>query len=224
MTWLQRYRIRHYLRNTIWIYPLIALVSALLLIRLLHWYEQEMGWSSNFHPDTWRAVLGTLAGAMFTFIVFVCSSLLLVVQLASAQLSPRVVGLLFRDRVTKLTLSMFVFTFTFAISALVRVGSSVPRITAEIAAYSSAVCLGLFLFLIDRVSKMLRPSGALRSVAVPALAVIQSVYARRISAPHDTASGPPEAPRPEPIRTIVSRKAGVILAFDVRGLVGLAAR
>src|SRR5690242_4591909 len=119
VTWLQRYRIRHYLRNSIWVFPIFATVAAGILVRLLHWLEQEMGWQGNYHPDTIRAVLGSLAGAMFTFIVFVCSSLLLVVQLASSQLTPRIIGTLFRDTLTKLTLSMFVFTFAFAMSALV---------------------------------------------------------------------------------------------------------
>src|SRR5262245_27901717 len=126
MNWLQRYRIRHYLRNSIWVMPVCALLAAVVLVRLLHWLEVAMQWESTLNADTMRTVLGNLAGSMFTFIVFVCSSLLLVVQLASAQLSPRIIGVLLRDSITKLTLSMFVFTFAFATSALIRIGSSVP--------------------------------------------------------------------------------------------------
>src|SRR6516162_1316033 len=133
MSWLQRYRVRHYLRNSIWIMPLFAVLAAVILVRLLHRLELTMGWVAPIDPDTMRTVLGTLAGSMFTFIVFVCSSLLLVVQLASAQLTPRIIGLLFGDTVTKLALSLFVFTFAFAISALVRIGSTVPLLTADIA-------------------------------------------------------------------------------------------
>src|SRR5262245_8892544 len=118
MTWLQRYRVRHYVQHSIWIFPVVALVAAMILVRLLHRFEQEMGWVSGFHPDTMRAVLGSLAGAMFTFIVFVCSSLLLVLQLASAQLTPRIIAVLFNKPITKITLSMFVFTFAFAMGAL----------------------------------------------------------------------------------------------------------
>src|SRR5688500_311548 len=104
MTWLQRYRVRHYLRSSVWVLPVIAIVAAMLFVRLLHWLDSAMGWQSGFDADTMRTVLGTLAGAMFTFIVFVCSSLLLVVQLASAQLTPRMIGVLFSDSLTKLTL------------------------------------------------------------------------------------------------------------------------
>jgi uncharacterized membrane protein len=224
MTWLQRYRVRHYVLNSLWIPAVIALAAAVTLVRLLHWLEGVMGWESGFDPDTMRTVLATLAGAMFTFIVFVCSSLLLVVQLASAQLSPRIIGVLFRDPITKLTLAVFVFNFAFAISALVRVGTSVPLLTAEIAAYSSAACLGLFLFLIDHIGKLLRPSGALKSVASQAHRIIDSVYPRRLK---EAGAASPEtamlAANGE-ARKVPSLTAGVVLAFDVQGLVALGTR
>jgi uncharacterized membrane protein len=224
MSWLQRYRVRHYVRNSIWILPVVAMVTAVILVRLLHWFEAEMGWEGGFHPDTMRAVLGNLAGAMFTFIVFICSSLLLVVQLASAQLTPRMIGVLLRDPVTKLTLSTFVFTFVFAISALIRIGSTVPLLTAQIAAYSSAACLGLFLFLIDRVGKLLRPSGALQSVASQAHQVIDSVYPRRLSEFPGKSPESADLLGKMPAHTVRSPKNGVVLAFDVKGLVMLGAR
>jgi uncharacterized membrane protein len=224
MTWLQRYRFRHYVRNSIWVIPVFALIAGVALVRPLHWLEQGMGWESGINPDTMRAVLGTLAGAMFTFIVFVCSSLLLVVQLASAQLSPRVIGVLFRDTITKMTLAMFVFTFAFCISALIRIGNTVPLLTAEIAAYSSAACLGLFLFLIDHVGKMLRPSGALGSVASQAHQVIDSVYPRSLKESTVTLPNSITVLAEGPARTIPSSKAGVVLAFDVQGLVALGTR
>ncbi|HVS37430.1 MAG TPA: DUF2254 domain-containing protein [Gemmataceae bacterium] len=224
MTWLQRYRIRHFLRNSLWFAPVVAMLAAVVLIRLLNWLETEMHWQGNHDPDSVRAVLGNLAGAMFTFIVFVCSSLLLVVQLASAQLTPRIIGVLFRERITKLTLSMFVFTFAFAISALIRIEDSVPLLTVEISVYCSAVCLGMFLYLIDRVSKMLRPSGALMAVTLQAHDVIDSVYPQRLgkapSAPSETSA----ALLDSPARTVVNLKPGVVLAFDVQGLMALAAR
>jgi uncharacterized membrane protein len=224
MTWLQRYRARHYVDNSIWILPVVAVLVAMVIVRLLHWLEEAMGWRADIQPDTMRAVLGSLAGAVFTLIVFIGSSLLLVVQLASAQLSPRIIGVLFREPVTKITLSMFVFTFTFSISALLRIGPSVPLLTAEVAAYSSAACLGLFLYLIDRVGKLLRPSGALRSVASQAHRVIENVYPRRLS---DSPARPPvtaDFPVKEPSQTVLSRRVGVVLAFDLRGLVALAER
>ena len=225
MTWLQRYRVRHYLRNSIWVLPVFAMAAAVIFVRALHWLDETMGWESHFQPDTMRAVLGMLAGSMFTFIVFVCSSLLLVVQLASAQLSPRIIGILFKDTVTKVTLALFVNMFTFAIAALIRIGATVPLLTAEVAVWSTAGCICVFLFLIDHVGKMLRPSGALLSVATQAHDVIESVYPRRLKGTHETFADTECAARPGEATTVIkSSKDGVVLAFDVQGLVTLAVR
>ena len=170
-------------------------------------------------------MLGTLAGAMFTFIVFVCSSLLLVVQLASAQLTPRIIAVLFKDTVTKVTLTVFVFMFTFAIASLLRIGDTVPFLTAEIAVWSTAGCICVFLYLIDHVGKMLRPSGALLSVATQAHKVIESVYPRRLKGTHETFADSESAARPgEWTSTVKSSKVGVVLAFDMQGLIVLAVR
>ena len=73
MTWLQRYRLRHYLRNSIWVGPVVTMVVAIFAVHTFHAIEQAMGWQANVNPETARGVLGALAGAMFTFIVFVWS-------------------------------------------------------------------------------------------------------------------------------------------------------
>lgn len=66
MTWLQRYRVQLYVGNSMWIFPLLAMVAAFVLVRLLHAIEEEMGWEGSITPDTARAVLGTMAASMFT--------------------------------------------------------------------------------------------------------------------------------------------------------------
>jgi uncharacterized membrane protein len=224
MTWLQRYRARHYLRNSIWIWPVVSMAAALFAVRVVHWIDVALALEANLSADNARTVLGTLAGAMFTFIIFICSSLLLVVQLASAQLTPRVIGTMFRDTVTKLTLSVFVFTFAFALSALVRIGNTVPLLITQVAAYSCVASIGMFLYLIDHVGKMLRPNGVFRSVASEGHQVIELVYPRRMSDPAETVQVPALALDQGPARTVISLESGVVLAFDVQGLVAFAAR
>src|SRR5262245_59880085 len=104
MTWLQRYRIRHYVGNSICIPPVLSTLAAIVAVRLLHWLEENQGWKSLIDPGTATAVLGTLASSLFTTVVFVCSALLVAVQLASAALTPRIIGIVFRDPVTKFCL------------------------------------------------------------------------------------------------------------------------
>jgi uncharacterized membrane protein len=223
MTWLQRYQVRHYTGNAIWIFPVLAMLAALGGVHVLDGIEPWLGWEPGTHLDTARSVLGALSSAMFTFIVFVCSALLVAFQLASAQLTPRIIALVLREPVTKLGLSMFVFTFTFTLAALVRIKNSVPMLTAYLAAYSCLVSLAIFLYLIDRVCRLLRPSGAVLGVALVGRAVIENVYPQRIGEAKP-------APREQSVvahgkaLTIPSHKDGVVLAFDPEGLVSLARR
>ena len=70
MTWLQRYRIRHYVGDSIWVPPVLSILAAIGSVRLLHWIETDMGWESPIDADTARAVLGTMASALFGALVY----------------------------------------------------------------------------------------------------------------------------------------------------------
>ncbi|MGO9114620.1 MAG: DUF2254 domain-containing protein [Thermoguttaceae bacterium] len=224
MSWLQRYRIRHYFANSIWLMPVLSIVLALAAVPLLHRLDQSLDWESGINPETVRTVLEMMASSMFTFIVFVCSALLIAVQLASTQLTPRIIAIVFRDPVTKISLTIFVFTFTFSQAVLVRINSEVPTLSASLAAYSCIACLGVFLFLIDHVGKWLRPSGALRAVALIGRKVIESVYPKRLGELPERTQQTTAILDSKLTRTIPSRRSGVVLATDIRGLVSLASR
>jgi uncharacterized membrane protein len=222
MTWIHRYQTRYYLRNSIWILPTLGMLAALGAAPVLHRVELAMGWESRISPDAARAVLGTLAPSMFTFIVFVSSALLVAVQLASAQLTPRIIAIVFRDPDMKYSLTIFVFSFTFSLGALVRIDDSVPLLTEKLAAYSCAASLVVFLYLIDHVGKALRPSGALRAVADLGRAVIESVYPRKLSQAANATRIWSAAAAGPPTLTVTSLRQGAVLAFDIEGLVAMA--
>jgi uncharacterized membrane protein len=224
MTWLQRYRVHHYVTNSIWILPVLSMVAAIAAVRFFRWVEVMTGWEPSSYADTAQAVLGTMASAMFTFIVFVSSALLVAVQLASSQLTPRIIALVFRDPITRISLVVFVFNFTFTLAVLARVTTTVPRLTAYVAAYGCLASLGVFLYLIDHVGKSLRPSGALWAVAWLGRQVIENVYPVRLAELSNTAPAPSPFVGGDPTSTIRNRNDGVVLAFDIRGLVALAER
>jgi uncharacterized membrane protein len=183
-----------------------------------------MGWESPVDVDTARAVLGTMASALFTTIVFICSSLLVAVQLASASLTPRIIGLVFRDPVTKFSLTLLTFTFTFSLAALLRIKTAVPLLTTHMAGYSCLVCLAVFFFLIDHLGKALRPSGALGAVAREGHRVIESVYPRHLAESPDGAAALEASPglKGKQTAAIACAQDGVVLAFDEAGLLSLA--
>jgi len=61
MTWHQRYHVRHYVRNSIWLLPVAGMAAGLLVVRTLHWLESAINWETSFLPEGVRAVLGALA-------------------------------------------------------------------------------------------------------------------------------------------------------------------
>jgi uncharacterized membrane protein len=166
-----------------------------------------------------------MAASLFTAIVFVCTALLVAVQLVSAALTPRIIAIVFRDPITKFALTLLVFVFTFSLSALIRITSTVPLLTTHVAAYSCVVCLAVFFFLIDHLGRALRPSGALRAVAWLGRRVIESVYPKRlVDLKAGTAPETAWVPDGEPTAIIYNPTDGVVLAFDERGLLNLARR
>src|SRR5262249_27359471 len=119
MSWVRRYQLHLYIRNAIWIFPALSVPLALLFARLLVRYEHSIGSQLNISAETGRVVMSTVAASMFSLLVLVCSAVLVTVQLASAQLTPRVITLVYRDRYRKFALAFFVFTFTFSVAVLV---------------------------------------------------------------------------------------------------------
>ena len=71
-----------------------------------------------------EALLGIIASSMLTFVGVVFTITLVALQLASAQLSPRVIRTFVRAGVTKLAFGLFLATFAYAIVVIVVEGAS----------------------------------------------------------------------------------------------------
>src|SRR4051812_12649154 len=117
MTWLQRYHLKRTIRSSLCLVPVLAIVVALGVAPLVRWLDRTTGWSwFNFTPEGARTVVGAFTSSMLTFVVFVLSSLLIVVQLASAQLTPRIISRVFVAPRLKWVLGGFTFAYTYTIA------------------------------------------------------------------------------------------------------------
>lgn len=223
MNWRQRYHFRLYVRNSLWILPAISIVIALVSVSLLTRYENAVGSHIDVSTDSMRAIMSTVAGSTFTLVVLVSSAVLLAVQLASAQLTPRIISMVYRNPYQRWAFALFVFTFTFSAGLLLRIEKATPLIASYVAAYGFLLDLALFILFIDNVGKMLRPSSAVAAIAKYGRAVIRSVYPllltedTKTQAPFRTNNG-------EQPRTVWSTIDGAVLAFDQKGLLALAER
>ena len=184
MSWLRRHRLQLYFHNSIWIFPVVSIVLGLFVVALLSRLERSMGWEMKMSPETGRTVMGAIAASMFSLVVVGSSAILVTVQLAGAQLTPRIISLVYRLNTRKFALAVFVFTFTFSVGVLARIQGSVPLLTGYLAAYGFLLNLALFIYFIDQIGKTLRPSAVLQYVALIGRKVIRSVYPRLLDERH----------------------------------------
>jgi len=194
------------------------MLSALVVVRLLYWLDIHLQWRSHEDPEALRVVVITLAGVVFTMIVFVCSALLIAVQLASAQLTPRIIAMVYRDPEMKFALTLFMFNFTMLLAASLRIGVTVPPLVAHVAIYTTLLSLGVFLYVIDHLGKRLRAGVAMRYVGREGQRVIREVYPRLLANDPETAPDSSDLATSICSQTIPCPRDGVVMAFDLKGL------
>ncbi|MFO0807622.1 MAG: DUF2254 domain-containing protein [Gemmataceae bacterium] len=223
MTWKQRHALRTFWKSALWPIPLAFMIVAPLCAHAVLDIDQRLGWTMGLSADGARAVASILTGSMLTLIVFIFTVVLLAVQVASAQFTPRVIARVFQDPGTKIALGLFVFVLTFSLVVLGRLEDPVPKLAGLSCAYGALTCVAVFVFLIDRLGKELRPVRILTGVATEGRDVIRTIYPK-LEADTDPSSQPPDPPAMGKLTETIlhSGGPGVLLAFDDRGLLELA--
>ncbi len=186
---LQRYRL--YRRQALWIVPFSAIILELVVYRLLHALDDRLGLQlQRFSAAGSQALLETVVTMNLSFVVFTFGSLLIAIQVAGGQLTPRVIATtLLRDNVVRYTVGLFVFTLLFAISALNRITGTGDQLVLFVAGLLGLLSMAAFLYLIDYAARLLRPISILSRVGDGGLTVIEAVYPQPTqgpSQPHDT--------------------------------------
>lgn len=222
LTWVRRHDLRAFLQSSFWPVPVVAMLAAVTVFPAVRAFDETMRWTLfAFTPDGARALVAALAASMLTFIVFVFSILLVVLQVASANLTPRIIAAIFQDRPMRTSVGLFVFAFTYGVGVLGRIESRTPQLPVAIAVALSLVSIAAFLYLVDHLGRLLRPVAVVSNIGRSGAAVIDAVYPN----PWDGNPSVEEAPFPAegPTRvTTLAARSGVVLAFDIDGLCRLA--
>lgn len=225
MTWEQRYRLRLTARASLVLWAGLSLLAALAAAPVIRWLDREIGWVLfGFGPEGARAVLGVLAGSMLTFIVFVLSATLIVVQIASGQSSPRLIATVMEAPVLKVTLGLFTFTYGYTLSALARAGDHGSDLHVTAAVLLNLACVVVFLMFAQRLATGLRPARLIRLVALRAPAVFDQVYPTAYDPERSDLPAGRGLPPGTPHQTVLAKRTGAVLAFGAAELVRLAER
>jgi uncharacterized membrane protein len=221
MNWSTAFRVREFVRGSLWVLPLAGGLLGVLLGSGL------IGADENLHlPAYWTytsstasTLLSAIVGAMAALTGFVVTATVLVVQMATGTLSARYMRLWYRDRLLKILLALLVGTLAYSFTLLRRVGTDfVPNLGVTISGFLVVSSLLLFVIYLDRFLHRLRPVA----VAVLVANYVHRDFARytaALVAASDVFTGRFEPSGITPTLVIRSAKPGAIQAVNVRGLV-----
>ena len=217
MEWRRSYALRSYLRSTMWAVPVAAYVASFFLIRIIGWLDDWLQWSWSWKLEvaTVDTALESVVSATVAFIVFAFSSLLVAIQIASAQLTPRIIATtLLRDNTIRGVIALFVLTLAFSVGTLARAEDHVPYLLLTVAFLLAGASTVAFIYLIDYAARLLRPVSIVWRLGQEGLVVIEQVYPAKIKDPHTPSRL--IAPPPPPDRTILHKgTSAIILAVDL---------
>ncbi len=133
------------LRESLLFLPLTLLIAGVLLQETARLIDEHftLGWLRTFDmtPDAAVTLLSTIAGATITTAGVVFSLLVVSLQLASGQFSPRVLRTFWRDRIGQLLIGLLLATFAFCVLSLSQLDTTAPR--APTLTMTFAICLAL---------------------------------------------------------------------------------
>jgi uncharacterized membrane protein len=224
MLWNQWYSLTSYVRSSLWIVPFLAMLLYIAAIRVVGMIDDNLIWRPDwFLGDAGpRVVVQTIINLTLTFLIFTLGSLLVAIQVAGGQLTPRIIAAtLLSNNALRFIIGLLIFTFLFAMGTSARLESGPAPLSSLIASVLGLVSLAAFLFLIDYAARMLRPVSILWMVGEKGRNIIRSVYPQVLK---ETGSATPthtKLPAPTAVVPHVGH-SGIFLAVNIKALRALA--
>src|SRR5579859_196950 len=221
MGWNRWYALKSYLRSTLWLMPLVALALEQIAIRLVSAIDPYFYWIPEPTASAAAAIgaMDTIVTLTMSFVVFTFGSMLVALQVASGQLTPRIIATtLLQDTTIRYTIALFLFTLLFAAGTRARIQMDVPHLAAAMAIFLGIASITAFLYLIDYTARLLRPVTVVWRIGEEGIEVIESVYPDAIKGAHVPATAPVRPDHFE--RTVEHRgRSAIVLAVNLQALV-----
>src|SRR5678815_2785917 len=159
VTWGRWYEMRSYLRSAVWTAPVIALALQQATFRIASAHQLDFGPIPGFvySREGAIAVADYVISSATAFIVFTFGSMIVAIQVASGQSSPRIIAtMLLRDKAIRLSVGVFTYALLLAVAVKARI-DTIPQSLIGITGVLALISVIVFLFLIDHAAKLLRP-------------------------------------------------------------------
>lgn len=218
-------------KSRLWLVPVASLLGASFLAILTTWVDRRLFRASlldelfSRNPDAIRTALSVVASSILTFTALVFTITMVVVQQASNQLSPRVVRTFLEDRMSQITLGVFMGTFAYALLVLRDVRSPVdgqpfvPGLSVALVFVAVFASLTVFVSYLNHITSSLQMSTVLSMIAGETSSAIERLY------PAERADSDPPLPDSDQFAAIPwTENAGVLRRVDGEALADLAAQ
>lgn len=188
MAWNRWCSLKSYVRSSLWVAPILALVLQIGVERLANrlggwmasqgWYEARTSffWVSASEA---HGLLDRIFNLSLSCLVFAFGSLLVAIQVVGGQYTPRIIAAaILRDNVIRSIVVLFSFTLLWAHRTTLQLGQGpdIPQYQVFFASLLGIGSLIAFIVLIDYCARSLRPVSIVKRVGNHGIAVIQSVY------------------------------------------------
>lgn len=219
-----------HLRSSLWFLPAVFAAGAFVLAGLTLAIDRQLSLerlgSLQFggSAEGARSVLATIAQSMLTFTALVFTITMLVLQLASGQLSPRVMRTFLRDRGNQTVLGLFVATFLYTLVVLRDVRSAdtgiefVPGFSIFVAFLLLLACVVAFVYYINHMAHAIRPTSVIESIAIETRQAIDRLFPQVVGDGPEVAV-PWRAANAAASDVVVAPAAGTLVTIDEDSLV-----
>jgi uncharacterized membrane protein len=224
---------RDTIRESLWFIPaLFALGAALAAFGLVAVDRALIRAPDAFYafggsPDGARSLLSTISASMLTFTALVFSITMLVLQLASSQLSPRVMRTFLRDRSNQVVLGLFIATFLYTLLVMREVRSPaegdpfVPALSVWVAVVLAVASIAAFIHYIDHMAHAIQSATVIRNIARETRGALEQLYPAGIG---DDAVGDSTIAMGDLERAIGADRPGTLRLVDGDALLAAARR
>ena len=213
------------LRSSYWFLPGLMAFAATALATLVLWID-SVGWSRWIDSIPWlgsgnaegaRVLLSTVAGSMITVAGVTFSMTVLAVSHAGAQLGPRTLTNLLRDRGNQVTLGVFTATFLYCLLILRAVGSTegsfVPRLGVLVALVLAIASVGVLIYFVHHVPRTIHATDVVARIGRRLRESIESASAPARDGAgrgRDGVAEPSSVFRGEPVSVVRSARVGYV--------------
>jgi uncharacterized membrane protein len=158
-----------------------------------------------------QLLLGAIAGSCVTVVSVIYSVLLIALTFASIQFSPRILTIFLKDRVSQLTLGVYIGTFAYCLIVLPHVQSGttpiVPKLAVTLALILAIICVLYLILFIHHIALAIQANYIVDRIARETESVLKDQF------------GPPLKGFPREEETIAEPTGGTIVNSNKTGYI-----